>query len=84
MRRLPLLLLLAFVPARAVAADVGADTVPSLRAALADARAGTTIRIAPGTYEGGLFAEDLRGIEPLVEDGVAGRGPARAHGVRKE
>jgi hypothetical protein len=32
-----------------------------LRRALAEAKPGTTIRIAPGTYPGGMYAEGLRG-----------------------
>ena len=47
-------------PAPGAAAVTVADT-DGLRRALADAVPGTTIRIAPGTYRGGLSARGLRG-----------------------
>jgi hypothetical protein len=57
--------------ARAPASDGVTITVADsdrLRRALADAVPGTTIRIAPGTYRGGLFARGLRGEpgKPIV------------------
>lgn len=43
------------------AGDVAVDTLDGLRRALADAAPGTTIRIAPGTYRGGISARGLKG-----------------------
>jgi hypothetical protein len=63
----------ALVPALRVAGEPasGARVVSSLgelRAALADARPGTRIRVAPGVYDGGFHAADLRGApdRPIV------------------
>ena len=39
---------------------VTVDDVDQLRRAVAGAKPGTTIRIAPGTYDGGLSARGLR------------------------
>jgi Right handed beta helix region len=43
-------------------------TTAELRAAIASAKPGTMIEIAPGEYEGGLYAKDLRGEKdkPIV------------------
>jgi hypothetical protein len=46
---------------RAFSADVMVSDVAQLRRAVANAEAGTTILIAPGTYEGGLSGRNLRG-----------------------
>lgn len=42
---------------------VSVSSLAALKAALAQAKPGTTIAIAPGTYDGGLYAEDLRGAK---------------------
>ncbi|WP_337177564.1 right-handed parallel beta-helix repeat-containing protein [Paludisphaera sp.] len=44
-----------------LAMDVEATDDAGLRRALAEARPGTTIRVASGDYAGGVFARDLRG-----------------------
>jgi hypothetical protein len=56
-----LLPLLAVLASGAAAADVNVAADAPLRAALRDARPGTTIRVAPGTYAGGLFVKDTSG-----------------------
>jgi len=73
--RLPALLL--FLASVTVAAPAAAKTVrveddEGLRRALERAGAGTEIRIAPGTYRGGLFRRNLRGTEkrPVVIAGA--------------
>lgn len=59
---------LAFAPVRAQERVVDVHTRDELRAAAAAARPGTRIRLAPGTYEGGLHLEGLRGAKgaPIV------------------
>lgn len=56
--------------------DVGADAPEGLplREALANARPGATVYVAPGVYEGGLYLTDLRGTAdaPIV---IAGADP---------
>jgi hypothetical protein len=63
--RVLLALMLLWAPARDARAaprdDVRVATRAALLAALRSAEPGTTIRVAPGTYEGGLYVEDLRG-----------------------
>jgi hypothetical protein len=50
------------------AADTLARTVEEIRRALASAKPGDRVRVAPGTYEGGLSVVDLRGADgrPIV------------------
>ncbi len=50
------------------AGTVDVDSRDALRQAVAAARPGTTIRIAPGVYRGGLTFEKLRGLpdQPIV------------------
>jgi hypothetical protein len=50
------------------AVEVSVETLSALRAALAQAGPGTTLRIAPGTYEGGLDVRGIRGErgKPIV------------------
>jgi hypothetical protein len=51
-----------------LAADVDVKDDAGLRRAIAEARPGTTIRVAPGDYAGGVYARDLHGAagEPIV------------------
>jgi hypothetical protein len=49
--------------AQAAGAEVKVDTLPALRAALAKAGPGTTVLVAPGTYEGGLDVRGASGAE---------------------
>jgi hypothetical protein len=69
-----------------LAADVEVRATAELRAALAAAKPGTTLRVAPGEYEGGIAAVGLRGTReqpiairaadpahpPIVRGGVVG------------
>jgi len=59
----PTALALALLLAPGGGRTINIHTDDALRAALADARPGDTIRLAPGTYRGGLFAENLHGTE---------------------
>jgi len=59
----PTALALALLLAPGGGRTINIHTDAALRAALADARPGDTIRLAPGTYRGGLFAENLHGTE---------------------
>jgi len=65
-----------FVDAEATGSGDGSADSPhaTLDAALADATPGTAIRIRPGTYAGGAFAEGLAGTaeEPIWIGGVPG------------
>ncbi|AMV37936.1 right-handed parallel beta-helix repeat-containing protein [Planctomyces sp. SH-PL62] len=67
-------LLLSLLTSLALDADVSNDA--QLRRAVADAKPGTTIRIAPGRYAGGLSLHDLHGREgaPIV---IRGADPKR-------
>lgn len=51
-----------------LAVDVDVTDGDGLRRAVAEARPGSTIRLAPGDYAGGVFARDLHGRpgEPIV------------------
>jgi hypothetical protein len=63
-RRLAAMLILVLATCRVpVLGDeaVTVDSVDQLRRAVAGAKPGTTVLIAPGTYEGGLSARGLRG-----------------------
>jgi hypothetical protein len=53
-----------------------------LRAALRGAVAGTEIRIAPGDYEGGIYAQNLRGTaqQPIVITGADEKNPPHFRG----
>ena len=53
-------LLIAVVSPLALARTVDVANVTELRAAVRDLEPGSTIRLAPGTYPGGLFIENLR------------------------
>ncbi|WP_165250430.1 right-handed parallel beta-helix repeat-containing protein [Paludisphaera soli] len=59
-----------------LAADVDVSTPAQLRRAVAEARPGTTIRVAPGRYAGGLYFERLRG-EPGAPIVIRGADPKR-------
>jgi len=65
-----------FVDAEAAGPGDGSadDPYPTLDAAFADATPGTAIRLRPGTYEGGAFAEGLTGsgAQPIWIGGVPG------------
>lgn len=63
---MPALSLAGVMPARA--ADVRVQDVDGLRAALAAAKPGTRVLLAPGDYPGGLFFRDLHGApgRPIV------------------
>ncbi len=56
------------LPAALSAAEVTVSDRAALVAALESAGPGTTIRVAPGTYQGGISAANLRGTEgsPIV------------------
>lgn len=75
MRRALLFVLLA--PALAVAADVKVTTRDELLRALAEAKPGTRVLLAPGDYEGGLSLKDLHGApgKPIVIAGVDSKNP---------
>ena len=63
------LLIATFIPWQATfAADVTVSDRTTLFRALQQATPGTTIRVAPGKYQGGLSAEKLKGLEdkPIV------------------
>lgn len=76
MRCLPLLLLLSVVALPLAAADRTVRSPVELRAALAEAKAGTTIRIAPGEYGGGFDLREAAGTAaaPIV---ICGADPQR-------
>ncbi|MDG3002566.1 right-handed parallel beta-helix repeat-containing protein [Paludisphaera mucosa] len=67
-------MLLSLITCLAVEVDVADDA--QLRKALAEARPGTTIRIAPGRYAGGGFVRELRG-EPNAPILIRGADPKR-------
>ena len=67
-------LLLLLAPAAAGDRTVRVGTTEELRAALAAAKPGTEILVAPGKYEGGLYVENLRG-EPKLPILLAGADP---------
>lgn len=48
--------------AACLAADVDVKDDDGFRKAVAEAKPGTTIRVAPGNYAGGVFARDLHGL----------------------
>ena len=60
------------LPAIGLGANVDVASDAELRAALADAKPGTTIRIAPGKYAGGVYASGLAGTaaQPIVIEGA--------------
>lgn len=70
------LLLLFLLGARAAAPEIRAANSAELRAAAARAGPGTTILLAPGDYEGGVYLSGLRGApgKPVV---IAAADPAR-------
>jgi hypothetical protein len=55
-------------PPASEAATVTVTDTEQLRRALAQAAPGTTVRIAPGTYRGGVSAQGLRGepVKPII------------------
>lgn len=71
MRCLPLLLLVTTVALPSSAADRAVRNAAELRAALAGAKAGTTILIAPGEYGSGF---DLRGVAGTAAAPIVIRG----------
>ena len=56
-------IVLAFAPWAARGEEVRVGTRDELARALSQARAGTTILVAPGTYRGGLSRASLRGTK---------------------
>jgi hypothetical protein len=84
MRCLPLLLLTCAIVLPSGAAERTVRNAAELRAALADAKAGSTILIAPGEYGGGF---DLRGVSgtaaaPIVIRGAEPQRPPTFTGGR--
>ena len=61
-------IILAALTTAAAARDVNVSGDPSLRRALADAKPGDRILIAPGKYQPGLYARSLQGTadQPIV------------------
>lgn len=59
--------------------DVVVRTVDALRSALRDARPGTRVKVAPGTYAGGLYVEGLLGApgRPIVVEAERPDDPPR-------
>lgn len=66
--RLSMIAVVALSASVASGAEITVSDVQQLRTALAEARPGTAIRVAPGTYRGGLSARDLHGTaeQPIV------------------
>jgi hypothetical protein len=60
------------LPAIGLCGSVYVSSDTELRAVLADAKPGTTIRIAPGTYAGGVYVNGLAGTaeQPIVIEGA--------------
>ncbi len=71
-----LFLALTLLPWAAMAVDVRVGTREQLVKALQDAKPGTKILIAPGTYKGGLSRTNLKGAQgaPII---IAGEDPAK-------
>jgi len=72
MRSLPGLFLACLLPSAAFAADVTVRDAASLQAALRDLKPGTTLKIAPGTYPGGL---STTGVDDLTIEALDPAGP---------
>ena len=71
------LMLAAGIGALRAEAPVTVDTPATLRSALAAAKPGTVIRLAPGRYEGGFYARGLKGAEgrPIVIEAAEAKSP---------
>jgi hypothetical protein len=77
MRLLVVLLVVALLPGFAFAATIDVSNDAQLRAAIKDAKPGTRLRVAPGTYAGGVYASGLAGTpeEPIVIEGTDSTNP---------
>ena len=74
-RRVPLCILLAFAASSSAAVTVSADA--ELQQAMRNAKAGDVMRVAAGSYRGGVFAEAISGTaeSPIVIEAADEKNP---------